>query len=106
MKEFEGCHVLLADDDEVTREVVANIVEDLGAACETALNGTELIRKLNGPKGEWFDLVLTDINMPQKGGIEACAEFRASSHPKAKLYRMSRPFAYRHGEALSLFPAF
>ena len=84
MKEFEGCNVLLADDDEITRKLVANIVEDLGAACETAQNGTELIRKLNGANGEKFDLVLTDINMPQKGGIEACAEFRASSHPKAK----------------------
>ena len=84
MKEFEGCNVLLADDDEITRKLVANIVKDLGAACETAQNGTELIRKLNGANGEKFDLVLTDINMPQKGGIEACAEFRTSSHSKAK----------------------
>ena len=84
MKEFEGCHVILADDDEVTRKTVINIVEGLGAACETAQNGMELIKKLNGPKGEAFDLVLTDINMPQKGGIEACAEFRGSNHPKAK----------------------
>ena len=69
MKEFEGCNVLLADDDAVTRKIVVKIVEDLGAACETAQNGTELIRKLNGANGEKFDLVLTDINMPQKGGI-------------------------------------
>ena len=84
MKEFEGCNVLLADDDKITRGLVVNIVEDLGAACETAQNGTELIQKLNGPNGEKFDLVLTDINIPRKGGIEACAEFRASNHPKAK----------------------
>ena len=84
MKEFKGYNVLLADDDEITREIVANIVEDLGAICETAQDGVELLRKLNGPNGERFDLVLTDINMPRKGGIAACAEFRASGHPKAK----------------------
>ena len=84
MKEFKGYNVLLADDDEITREIVANIVEDLGAICETAQDGVELLGKLNGSNGERFDLVLTDINMPRKGGIVACAEFRASGHPKAK----------------------
>ena len=79
MKEFEGCNVLLADDDKVTREVVARIVEGLGATCAVVRDGVELLGKLNGPNGERFDLVLTDINMPRKGGIEACAEFRASN---------------------------
>ena len=83
-KEFEGYKVLLADDEEIAREIVANIVEDLGAECITARDGNELLEKLNGPGGENIDLVLTDINMPGKGGIEACSEFRASAHPKAK----------------------
>ena len=84
VKEFEGYTVLLADDEEIAREIVANIVEDLGAECITARDGNELLEKLNGPGGENIDLVLTDINMPGKGGIEACSEFRASAHPKAK----------------------
>ena len=83
-KEFDGYTVLLADDEEIAREIVANIVEDLGAECITARDGNELLEKLNAPGGENIDLVLTDINMPGKGGIEACSEFRASEHPKAK----------------------
>ena len=83
-KEFEGYTVLLADDEEIAREIVANIVEDLGARCITAKDGNELLEKLNAPGGDAIDLVLTDINMPVKGGIEACSEFRASDHPKAK----------------------
>ncbi len=83
-KEFEGYTVLLADDEEIAREIVANIVEDLGARCITAKDGNELLEKLNAPGGEAIDLVLTDINMPGKSGIEACSEFRASEHPKAK----------------------
>ena len=83
-KEFEGYTVLLADDEEIAREIVANIVEDLGARCLTAKDGNELLERLNAPGGEEIDLVLTDINMPGKSGIEACSEFRASGHPKAK----------------------
>jgi signal transduction histidine kinase len=84
MKEFEGYRVLLAEDDDIAREIVANIVEDLGATCITARDGEELLAVLNGPDGDSVDLVLTDINMPKKGGIDACSEFRASEHPRAK----------------------
>jgi len=43
-----------------------------------------MLEVLNGPEGDKIDLVLTDINMPGKSGIDACSEFRASSHPKAR----------------------
>lgn len=84
MKEFEGYRILLAEDEEIDREVVTNLVEDLGATCITASDGEELLEKLYGPDGKSVDLVLTDINMPGKDGIEACSEFRASDHPKAR----------------------
>ena len=84
MKEFNGYRVLLADDEEIDREIVSRIVEDLGAECVTAKDGDELLDILNGPEGGRIDLVLMDINMPGKSGIDACSEFRASTHPKAK----------------------
>ena len=84
MKGFEGYRVLLADDEEIDLEIVARIVEELGATCVTARSGDELLEILNGPDGGKIDLVLTDINMPGMNGIDACSEFRASSHPKAR----------------------
>jgi len=84
MKGFEGYRVLLADDEEVALEVVSRIVEDLGAECVKVRDGEEMLEVLNGPEGMKVDLVLTDINMPRKSGIDACSEFRASSHPKAR----------------------
>ena len=84
MKEFEGYRIVLAEDEEIDREVVANLVEDLGAKCLIAHDGEELLRMLNGPDGMSIDLVLTDINMPGMNGIDACSEFRSSDHPKAK----------------------
>ena len=82
--EFEGCRILLAEDGEVDREVVAHLVENLGASCVTVNSGEALLEALNGPDGDKIDLVLTDINMPGKSGIEACSEFRASMHPRAR----------------------
>ena len=84
MKEFEGYRILLVDDEDIAREVVAKMVEDFGAECVTARDGEELLAKLNDPNGGTFDLVLTDINMPGKSGIDACSEFRASEHPRAR----------------------
>ena len=84
MNDFKGYRILLADDEEIAREICANLVESLGAECVTAKDGDELIGILNGPDGDKIDLVLTDINMPGHSGIEACSEFRASSHPKAR----------------------
>lgn len=84
MKGFEGYCVLIAEDEEIDREVVSNLVKGLGAKCLTANNGEELLEKLNGPEGAGIDLVLTDINMPGMSGIDACSEFRASGDPRAK----------------------
>ena len=84
MKGFEGYRVLLADDEEIDLEIVANIVNDLGAECVKVRDGEEMLEVLNGPEGGKIDLVLTDINMPGKSGIDACSEFRASSNPKAR----------------------
>ena len=84
MNDFKGYRILLADDEEIAREICANLVKGLGAECVTARDGDELLDILNGPEGGSIDLVLTDINMPGRSGIDACSEFRASSHPKAR----------------------
>ena len=84
MNDFKGYKILLADDEEIEREICANIVRDLGADCVTAGDGDELLDLLNGPDGDKIDLVLTDINMPRRSGIDACSEFRASSHTRAR----------------------
>ena len=84
MKGFDGYRVLLADDDEISREIAAEIVHNLGADCEFAADGDALLARLADAAAPAVDLVLTDIHMPGKSGIEACAEFRASEHPRAK----------------------
>jgi signal transduction histidine kinase len=61
--------VLLVEDDEVIRAVLAQIIEDLGLSVTVAINGIDALGHLRGASDR-FDLVLTDISMPRMDGIE------------------------------------
>src|SRR6185295_15440374 len=66
-------HVLIADDHEVVRRGLKDILDDaLGAfklsEAATAQDAIELVMK------QPFDLVLLDINMPGRSGLEVLQE--------------------------------
>jgi signal transduction histidine kinase/DNA-binding response OmpR family regulator len=65
--------ILLAEDNEVNREVAIDMLESLGHQVTTAENGREAVAAWRG--GE-FDLVLMDIHMPIMDGIEATLMIR------------------------------
>lgn len=67
-------HVLVADDSLVSRKLVRMLLEKQGHTCVTATNGLELLAHLAQEK---FDLVLTNIQMPRMGGLEAVRRIRA-----------------------------
>jgi CheY-like chemotaxis protein len=77
--------VLVIDDEPVTRTVVRAILESLGHTVSEADNGhTGLVMfYANSP-----DLVITDIFMPQKDGIETIRELRAI-RPEIKILALS-----------------
>jgi two-component system, NarL family, invasion response regulator UvrY len=61
--------IALADDHTLLRKGLASLVQNLGfTVVLEADNGQELIEKL--PAGSLPDLVLMDINMPEKDGYE------------------------------------
>ena len=64
-----GTTILLVDDDEMLRDVLARTLADAGYPVLTAMDGDEalaLVRALNGQLG----LVVTDIRMPGMDGLE------------------------------------
>jgi len=70
--------ILLVEDDETFRGFVQTILEDDGYQVLTAadgLKGLHLIRK------ESFDLVVTDLNMPGRNGLELFRETRLDPDP-------------------------
>jgi CheY-like chemotaxis protein len=68
--------VLLIDDDDIFRGYVDTLLEEEGFEVTQACNGNEAIDRFN--EGS-FDLIITDIIMPGKEGLETIREIRQST---------------------------
>ncbi|HEY4242243.1 MAG TPA: ATP-binding protein [Kofleriaceae bacterium] len=75
--ETPGRTVLVIDDEDLVRDVIARMVEDLGYTAVTASCGADGLALVaaNAP-----DAVLVDLTMPNMSGAEVVATLRAS-HP-------------------------
>ena len=69
----QGC-VLIIDDEAEIRESLQTLLEFEGYEVEAAANGAEGLSKLGGRP---FDLVLLDLALPDRNGIELLPEIRA-----------------------------
>jgi CheY-like chemotaxis protein len=67
-------NVLVVDDDDDVRRVLADMVEELGFTVEPAEGGQQALNTLTS--GRYFDLVLTDVAMPTMNGVELAAAVR------------------------------
>lgn len=68
--------ILVIDDDELVRNMVCNSLRKSGFTVCEAQNGYEGVNKA---QSEMPDLVITDILMPDKEGIETILEIRAAN---------------------------
>lgn len=73
--------VLLAEDNEINQLLARSVLQYLGFESKTASNGQEAIDLL---QQEDFDVILMDIQMPVKGGVEATTEIRNLANEKKK----------------------
>lgn len=67
--------ILIADDHTIVREGLKQIISDIAGmeVTDEATNGNEAIRKV---REGGFDIVLLDISMPGKSGLETLKEIR------------------------------
>ena len=65
--------VLVADDDEVFLEILAETVEQADAAVELAPDGLAALEQLSA--GD-FDILITDLNMPRMDGLTLLRQVR------------------------------
>ena len=68
--------ILVVDDDPQIRRVMKMALAEKGYGVEVARSGEEAEQFL---RNETFDLMLLDMNMPGKGGLETCRAVRTSS---------------------------
>jgi two-component system response regulator CpxR len=70
--------ILLADDDEGNREVLAYYLRRQGFAVTTAASGAEALRALDDDR---FALLLLDVVMPGIDGLDTLRQVRARFSP-------------------------
>lgn len=86
-----GMHILIADDNDMNAEMLADILEAEGAKCEVCGNGLDAVKiflrsgscDASGVMHERLDAILMDVQMPIMDGLTAAEQIRSSGHADA-----------------------
>jgi CheY-like chemotaxis protein len=70
---FSGSHVLVVEDNSLSRDLLGEMVADLGCVVDTAADGVEAVEKA---RDNVYDLILMDVQMPRQDGLGATREIR------------------------------
>lgn len=80
---LKDCRVLLAEDNALNQEIAVELLKMAGIEVDCVGNGQEALNcfLING---DYYDIILMDIQMPVMDGYHAARAIRHSAHPKAK----------------------
>ena len=93
MQEVEADRILLVDDDQRLRQLLAEYLRESGFAITEAADGKQLMTALD--RGH-FDLIVLDLMLPGEDGLSLCRRLRGLGLttpvlPRLGLTRVPRP---------------
>jgi CheY-like chemotaxis protein/HPt (histidine-containing phosphotransfer) domain-containing protein len=75
LRAYQGTpRLLLADDNEINREVALELLHAVGLSADTAETGKQAVAMVEARR---YDLILMDVNMPEMDGLAATRAIRA-----------------------------
>ncbi|WP_455654148.1 ATP-binding protein [Phascolarctobacterium sp.] len=81
---LNGKNILLAEDNDLNAEIAVTMLEMQGIHVERVVNGQQAVDRFQETLPGTYDLILMDLQMPVKNGLEATAEIRALERVDAR----------------------
>ena len=79
MAKFNNQICLIVDDYSTARRLIKDSLQQMGFSCLEAENGNQAIALIHQTT---LDLVIADVNMPQKNGLDLLKDIRADDNMK------------------------
>lgn len=98
--DFTGKRILLAEDNELNREIAVTILSQFGFTVDPVVNGAEAVARLRSAPQGTYDLVIMDMQMPVMDGCTATRLICETHNPIPILAMTANAFEEDRKQAL------
>ena len=80
---FQGCRILMAEDNDINAMIAVELLEGMGAKVDVAQNGQLALESFQAKPEHYYDFILMDVQMPVLDGRAATRALRALNRSDA-----------------------